>query len=112
MYGALTDETGEINSALVRSVSGRTNKAVAKGQKYTITVPAGTLRVILAYPATIGAVASITSAEEFGSEIKDSFVLSTASVEGANSYTGINYNVYVKDLASPQVNATTYSVTI
>lgn len=112
MYGALTDKTGEINSALVRSVSGRTNKAVAKGQKYTITVPAGTLRVILAYPATIGAVASITSAEEFGSEIKDSFVRSTASVEGANSYTGINYNVYVKDLASPQVNATTYSVTI
>ena len=112
MYGALTDKTGEITSALVRSVSGRTNKAVAKNQKYTITVPSGTLRVILAYPSTVGVVTSITSAEEFGSEIKDSFALSTVNVEGANSYTAIQYNVYVKDLASPQVTATTYTVTI
>lgn len=111
-YGALTDKTGSLDSALIRSLSGKSNKKVAKGQKYTISVPAGVSRIILAYDASIGDVASITSAEEFGSEIKDSFVKSNVNVEGANAYSAISYNVYVKDLAAPQANATTYSVTI
>lgn len=111
-YGALTDKTGSVDSALIRSLSGKSNKKVAKGQKYTISIPAGVSRVILAYDASIGDVASITSAEEFGSEIKDSFVKSNVNVEGANAYSAISYNVYVKDLAAPQANATTYSVTI
>ena len=111
-YGSLTDKTGTVDSALIRGLSGKSNKKVAKGQKYTISVPAGTQRIILAYDASIGDVASITSAEEFGSEIKDSFVKSTVNVEGANAYSAISYNVYVKDLAAAQANATTYSVTI
>lgn len=111
-YGALTDKSGELTSALVRGLTGKSNKKVSKGQKYTVSVPANTQRIIIAYDATIGDVSSITSAEEFGSEIKDSFVKNTISVEGANNYTSINYNVYVKDLAAPQVNATTYTVTI
>ena len=111
-YGSLTDKSSDITSALVRGLSGKSNKKIAKGQKYTVSVPSDTQRVIVAYDASIGDVASITSAEEFGSEIKDSFVKHTISVEGANSFAGINYNVYVKDLAAPQVNATTYTVTI
>lgn len=111
-YGSLTDKSGSVTSALIRGLSGKSNKKVAKGQKYTISVPSGTQRIIVAYDATIGDVASITSAEQFGSEIKDSFVKSTVSVEGANAYTGINYNVYVKDLAAPQGTATTYTLTI
>ena len=111
-YGALTDKTGTVNSALIRSLSGKSNKKVTKGQKYTISVPSGASRIILAYDASIGDVASITSAEEFGSEIKDSFVKSNVDVEGANAFTAISYNVYVKDLAAPQGTATTYSVTI
>ena len=111
-YGALTEKTGTVDSALVRGLTGKSNKKVAKGQKYTISVPAGTQRVVLAYDASIGDVASITSAEEFGSEIKDSFVKSNVNVEGANAFTAISYNVYVKDLAAPQANATTYTVTI
>ena len=111
-YGALTDKTETVDSALIRTLSGKSNKKVAKGQKYTISVPAGVSRIILAYDASIGDVASITSAEEFGSEIKDSFVKSNVNVEGANAYTAISYNVYVKDLAAPQGTATTYSVTI
>ena len=111
-YGSLTSKASAVDSALVRGLTGKSNKKVAKGQKYTIQVPSGTLRIVLAYDASIGAVASITSAEEFGSEIKDSFTLQSVQVEGANSYSAIGYNVYVKDLASAQVNATTYTVTI
>lgn len=111
-YGALTSKASAVDSALVRGLSGKSNKKVTKGQKYTIQVPSGTLRIVLAYDASIGDVASITSAEEFGSEIKDSFVKQSVQVEGANSYKAIAYNVYVKDLAAAQTNATTYTVTI
>ena len=111
-YGSLNDKSGEINSTMIRALSGKSNKKVAKGQKYTVSVPADTQRIIIAYDQSIGDIASITSAEEFGSEIKDSFNKQTVLVEGVNSYTGINYNVYVKDLASPQAIATTYTVTI
>lgn len=111
-YGALTDKSGEVTSAVIRGLAGKSNKKVAKGQQYTVSVPSGTQRIIVAYDSTIGDVASITSAEEFGSEIKDSFVKQNINVEGANAYTAISYNVYVKDLAAPQSNATTYTVTI
>lgn len=111
-YGALTSKSDEVTSTLVRSLGNKTNKKVAKGQKYTLAVPAGTLRVVVAYDATVGSIASITSDEQFGSEIKDSFVLNTVSVLDASSANGKNYNVYVKDLASAQASATKYQITI
>lgn len=110
-YGSLTSKTDEINSTLVRGLT-KTNKKVAKSQRYTISVPAGTMRVILAYDASIGAVSSITSDEQFGSEIKDSFVLQTVSVNDASGANPKEYNVYVKDLASAQGSTTKYQVTI
>lgn len=110
-YGALTSKTDVVNSDLVRGLT-KTNKKVTKGQKYTVNVPAGTLRVIVAYEKTVGAVASITSAEEFGSEIKDSFVLQEVEVNAANGENAKTYNVYVKDLAGAQGTTTTYTVTI
>ena len=111
-FGALEAKNGEINSALIRGLVGKTNKKVEKGQQYTITVPAGVLRIVLAYEASVGDVASITSAEEFGSEIKDSFTKSVVSVLDASGANGKDYNVYVKDLAGAQGTDTTYTVTI
>ena len=111
-YGSLTAKDAAIDSALVRGLSSKTNKKVAKGQKYTVQVPAGTLRVVVAYDASIGAVASITSAEQFNSEIKDSFTLQTVQVNDASGANPKTYNVYVKDMAGAQANGTTYTVTI
>lgn len=111
-YGSLSAKDAAVDSALVRGLSGRTNKKVAKGQKYTVQVPAGTLRVVVAYDASIGAIASITSAEQFNSEIKDSFTLQTVQVNDASGANPKAYNVYVKDMAGAQASGTTYTVTI
>lgn len=110
--GALTNKDGVVNSTMIRGLGTKTNKKVAKGQKYTVQVPAGTQRVIIAYDATVGEIASVTSREEFGSEIKGSFVKQSVQVEGLNKFTAIAYNVYVKDLVKPQATATVYDVTI
>lgn len=110
--GSLSDKSGTVDSAVIRGLGTKTNKKVAKGQKYSVSVPAGTQRIIIAYDATVGDIASVTSREEFGSEIKDSFNKQSVQVEGANKYKAIAYNVYVKDLGKPQANATTYDVTI
>lgn len=110
--GALTNKDGAVNSTMIRGLGTKTNKKVAKGQKYTVQVPAGTQRVIIAYDATVGEIASVTSREEFGSEIKGSFVKQSVQVEGLNKFTAIAYNVYVKDLGKPQATATVYDVTI
>lgn len=110
--GALTNKDGAVNSTMIRGLGTKTNTKVAKGQKYTVQVPAGTQRVIIAYDATVGEIASVTSREEFGSEIKGSFVKQSVQVEGLNKFTAIAYNVYVKDLGKPQATATVYDVTI
>lgn len=110
-YGALAGKTGTISSALIRGLTKTTSKAT-KGKTYTVNVPAGTMRVVVAFDATLGNVASITSAEEFGSEIKDSFTAMTVQVDDAAGANPITYNVYVKDLATAQENTTTYTVKI
>lgn len=110
-YGALTSKSDEVTSQLIRTLT-KTNKKVAKSQKYTISVPSGTMRIIVAYQSSVGDISSITSDEQFGSEIKDSFILSKVSVTDASGSNEIEYNVYTKDLASAQVNATKYQVTV
>lgn len=110
--GALTSKAGEVNSALVRGLPNKSVAASSPGASFNVSVPVGTQRVVVAYPATLRDVSSITSAEEFGSEIKDSFTLMTVPVAGAAAGTEINYKVYVKDLAAPQASATTYTVKI
>lgn len=110
-FGALPSKAATIDSASIRTLN-KTNKKVVRGETYQVSVPEGTLRVIIAYEASIGAVTSITSSEEFNAEIKDSFQLLSVQVADASGTNAVNYNVYVKDLASAQEGATTYTVTI
>ena len=93
-------------------MSGKSNRALANGNSFSITIPVNATRVIFAYPATLRDVTSVKDVNGLNAEIKSAFTKSTVSVEGANGYTAINYKVYTTDYAQPNDKANTYTVTI
>lgn len=110
-YGTKTSTGGELNSAYVRGLT-PSNGAWAAGKSFTINIPAGAMRVIFAYPATVRDVNSVKDVNGLNAEVKSAFVKSTVSVEGANGYTGIDYKVYVCDFAEAVAAANKYTVTL
>lgn len=111
-HGTLEAKDGEINSALVRGLKTKTNKALAAGNTFNIAIPVGAMRVVFAYPATLRDVTSVSDVNGLGAEIKTAFTKNVVSVEGANGYNSIDYKVYVMDLAKANDTANTYKVTI
>lgn len=109
-YGTLT-EKGELTSDIIRSLS-KSNKALANGNTFNIAIPVGAVRVVFAYPSTLRDVTSVKDVNGMNAEIKTAFAQSTVSVEGLNSFEGINYKVYVTDVAEAVATANTYNVTI
>ena len=111
-YGTLTTKAGAIDSALVRGLSTKTTAAPAKGNVWNVSIPAGAIRVVFAYPATLGDVASVQDSNGMNAEVKTAFTKNTVTVEGAASYQGIEYNVYVYDMAEAVETPNTYKVTL
>lgn len=111
-YGTLTTKDGTVNSALIRGLTGKSNKALVNGNSFNISIPVGAIRVVFAYPATLRDVSSVQDVNGMNAEIKSAFTKSTVTVEGASGYTGIDYKVYVMDMANANDTANTYKVTI
>lgn len=110
-YGTVT-EKAEVTSTIIRSLSGKSNKALANGNSFTINIPVGAVRVIFAYPATLQDVSSVKDVNGLNAEIKSAFNKSTVTVAGAGSDAGIAYKVYVTDFADPVAKANSYTVKI
>lgn len=111
-YGTLTTKDGAIDSALVRALTSNTTSAPAKGNVWNLSIPAGAIRLVFAYPASLGDVASVQDSNGMNAEVKTAFTKNTVSVEGANSYAGVNYNVYVYDMAEAVTTPNTYKITL
>lgn len=111
-YGTLEAKDGEINSALVRCLSGKSGKALAAGNSFNLAIPVGAMRVMFAYPATLRDVNSVQDVNGMNAEVKTAFTKSVVSVEGANGYQAIDYKVYVMNMANANDTANTYKVTI
>lgn len=109
-YGTVTNKN-TVTSDIIRGLT-KTNKALANGNTFSVSIPVGALRVIIAYPATLRDVTSIKDVNGLNAEIKSGFTQSTIAVEGNNGYTAINYKVYTLDFANPNDTANTYSVQI
>ena len=111
-YGTITTKDGELNSTLVRGLTSKTSATPAAGNTWNLAVPAGALRVVFAYPATIRDVNSVLDVNGMNAEIKTAFTKYTVDVEGANGYTAISYKVYVMDMAEAATVANTYKITL
>lgn len=109
-YGTLTEKS-TVTSSIVRGLT-KSGKALANGSSFTVTVPVGALRVVIAYPATLRDVNSIKDVNGLNAEIKSGFTKSTLDVEGAGSYKAISYKVYTMDFASANDTANKFTVTI
>ena len=110
-YGTVT-EKAEVTSTIIRSLSGKSNKALANGNSFTINIPVGAVRVIFAYPAILQDVSSVKDVNGLNAEIKSAFTKSSVTVAGAGADTGIAYKVYVTDFAEPVAKANSYTVKI
>lgn len=108
-YGALTTK-GELTSDIIRGLT-KSNKALSAGSAFTVNIPEGSLRVVIAYPATLRDISSVKDVNGLYAEIANSLYVQTIKVHGAEGYDAIDYKVYVKDYADP-VNANTYDVII
>ncbi len=110
-YGTKTTKD-TLDSAAIRALSGKSNAAWSNGKSFTISIPAGAVRVVFAYPATLRDVNSVKDVNGLNAEIKSAFTKSTVAVEGANGASAIDYKVYVTDFAGPVEKANSYTVTI
>lgn len=109
-YGTKTTKDA-LDSAAIRSLT-KSNKALANGNSFTISIPVGAVRVVFAYPATLRDVSSVKDVNGLNAEIKSAFTKSTVAVEGANGASAIDYKVYVTDFAGPVEKANSYTVSI
>lgn len=104
-YGSLVTPLAELNSANIRSLNAASSNGLT-----TLVVPvtAGSKQVIIAVPAE-KTVTSIVDTGLANSEVIDTFTKSTVSVEGANGYTAVDYNVYIYN-SSTALGTNTYNV--
>lgn len=109
-YGTLVVKS-DPTSAVIRGLT-PSNAALKKGSVFKIDIPVGALRVVIAYPATIGDLSSINDENGLDAKIDSSFTKSTVSVEGANGHTAIDYNVYIMDYATANDTANKFRVTL
>lgn len=97
------------DSAAVRQLA-QSKLNPTNGMKFNITIPQGAKRVIIAYPATLGDLSTITQAST-GMSALGSFTKEVVSVEGANGYKAVDYNVYTY-ITEASFNSDTFNVTI
>lgn len=111
-YGTTTDKEATTDSAVIRGLAQKSNRAYTNGSTFSVTIPVGALRVIIAYPAILRDVTSIKDVNGLNADITTAFTQATVEVEGAASYLSIPYKVYTLDFATPNDTKNTYNVTI
>ena len=110
-YGADSVTVAPATSAEVRALTGSVLGS-ANGSTFNVTVPAGSRRVVIAYPSVLRSPTSILYVEQGNADYKDLFPESLIEVEGADSYAGVEYRMMTYLLAIPNEATMTFKVTI
>lgn len=110
-YGSGAGDLPNITSATVRAL-GNKYKAPSNSTAFKFDAAAGDKYIIIAYPASITNALSVNYVQGNDPKMADSFEKHIISVEGANGSTGVDYNVYSYELATPSDSAMTFEVTL
>lgn len=110
-YGTVPVKEATITSDAIRNLT-KSGKALTNGNSFTVSIPVGALRVIIAYPSTLRDVTSIKDVNGMNAEISSGFTKTIIKVYGANNYDAVDYKVYVMDFASPNDTINKLTVTI
>lgn len=111
-YGTLTAKS-DITSDIVRGLTGKSGKTLANGNSFTVSIPVGALRVVIAYPSNLRDLTSIKDVNGLNAEILSGFTkFPNITVEGASTGYSREYKVYIQDYANANDKANTYTVTI
>lgn len=112
-YGVDSDGTTAAltESADIRGLAGTVNGAAA-GSKFSVSVPTGSTRVTIAYPATIRDMSKVEYVESGNANVTEQFNKTTANVEGAGGFTAISYKVYTLAWDQPTAGPMTLNVTL
>ena len=111
-YGADTQTSAAATSDQVRAVRATPVLGLANGSTFAISIPVGTRRITIAYPATLRELTSVSYVEAGNAPVKDTFTEASVNVEGANGSTAVAYRVYTYTPAIAFGSAATYNVTI
>lgn len=110
-----TDCTTAIDSAFIRANgTTKSGKAADCDTITELTIPEGTKRIVLAIPVANEStkfLKDVTDVDGMGLSMAENFKYKVMSIEGANGYTGVNYNVFVCENANG-ISATRYTFTI
>lgn len=111
-YGT-TEDKEPITSDTIRGLAGKSTSALKNGSTFSVSIPVGAMRIIIAYPATLRELTSVKDVKGMNTEIvsgvSESFTL---GVEGANGFDTQEYRVYVYNRGEATTDTNTYNVTI
>lgn len=110
-YGTTTNKD-VLNSASIRALASKSNKALTNGATFNVSVPVGAMRIVIAYPATLRDMTSALDVNGLNAESVTSFKKQELQVEGANAYTATNYKVFTLEFANANDKANTFKITI
>lgn len=111
-YGAEAGITLPVeNGNQVRDLPESTTFGVEEGSIVPITIPTGTTRITIAYPAYVRDPQKVLS-KKLGYDIKNVFEKTTMRVQGYNGYTDIEYKVftYIPDTGYPSDDIYTFEL--
>lgn len=114
-YGTLTEKAETLTSDDIRGLN-KTSKAVEKNSTVALNIAggAGVMRIVFAYPATLGDITEVIDKNDSNANIVGAFSqkLGQIDVEGANGYEAIPYKVWIQDLGSAYADNNTYTFKI
>lgn len=112
-WGCVTTKKDAYTSDDIRALNSSTS-AKTTGSQFDVPVEQGCVRVIIAYPASLGNLHQVLDFNDSSANITEAFNKEpiVIQVEGANNYNAIDYNVYMIDFAEPYSSPNIFKVTI